>query len=185
MRWITKETWWRDENERERVNTSYIYICHFSFRPFYFSSEVICALATMCNTFHHGHGRDRRSDRDGVEHGQHLILLHYQTMHCNSHFSWSMTNTLFYFIFFRRLLLRRLRLLLHSHFHLRAVLVESSGVELSWEWSRVEWSGVLIYYIFFLMSRVKGKRQATVKYEFKVHIDSADTVFNCRWIFRM
>lgn len=59
------------------------------------------------------------------------------------------------------------------------------GVELSRVKSRVEWSGVLIYYIFFLMSRVKGKRQAAAKYEFKVHIDSEDTVFNCRWIFRM
>lgn len=45
------------------------------------------ALATMCNT----------SIMAEVEHGQHLILLHYETMHCNSHFTRSMTNTLFHF----------------------------------------------------------------------------------------
>lgn len=97
MRWITKETWWRDESERKKGCTIYsIYVCHFSRPSFYFSFEIICAYGTMVQLFR----RRRRRCGRGWRYGYHLILLHYHTMHCNSHFTWSMTNTLFYFIFF-------------------------------------------------------------------------------------
>lgn len=174
-------TWWKRKRKGEYV--VYIFAI-FLFVRFIFHLKLF-ALSRRCATlFTMAMAETDAATETGLSTGN--IWFYFTIRRCIAiHISLDPWPTHYFISFFFRLLLRRLRLLLHSHFHLRAVLVESSGVELSWEWSRVEWSGVLIYYIFFLMSRVKGKRQATVKYEFKVHIDSADTVFNCRWIFRM